>query len=44
MYSYPCDRQTASIVCPSDWRLPSNADWKLIADIMGNNPASKLKA
>ncbi len=30
-------------ICPSGWRVPNNADWKLLTDYLGNNEGCKLK-
>ena len=43
-YGYLYDWQTAKIVCPTGWHLPSDAEWTQLTDFMGSNPGTKLKA
>jgi len=38
------DWATALTVCPSGWHLPSDAEWTTLADFVGGNPQTKLKA
>jgi uncharacterized protein (TIGR02145 family) len=31
-------------ICPSGWHIPSNDDWKVLEDYIGNDAGTKLKA
>ncbi|MDR2581097.1 MAG: fibrobacter succinogenes major paralogous domain-containing protein [Fibromonadaceae bacterium] len=35
---------TALTVCPSGWRLPTDAEWTVLTDHAGSNAGTKLKA
>jgi len=36
--------QTALIVCPEGWHLPSDAEWNALTNFIGTDPGKKLKA
>jgi uncharacterized protein (TIGR02145 family) len=36
--------ETAYFVCPDGWRLPTNEDWDLLTDFIGENAGQKLKS
>jgi len=38
------DWETAMEVCPSGWHLPSDAEWTVLTDYVGDNAGTKLKA
>jgi len=44
-YGYLYNWQTAQNVCPTGWHLPSNAEWTILTDYLGDSVASgKMKA
>jgi len=38
------DWETANTVCPSEWHLPSDAEWTTLENYVGNVEGTKLKA
>jgi len=34
----------ATFVCPNGWRLPSNKDWQVLIDYLGDNAGNKLRS
>jgi len=36
--------ETARLVCPTDWHLPSEAEWTALTDYVGSNAGTKLKS
>ncbi|MCL2260549.1 MAG: fibrobacter succinogenes major paralogous domain-containing protein [Fibromonadales bacterium] len=38
------DWNTAKIICPVGWHLPSDAEWNKLRDFVGSNVGTKLKA
>ena len=43
-YGYLYDWETACDVCPEGWHLPSDEEWTLLTNYLGDNAGGKLKA